>query len=1402
MTVTPSGSSWIKIPLFLRKYTQRMKLLRKRFIVTGLLLVVLVGGVYGLKLFLEQEKRLEHLVIQTVSPYIKGTFQVGRVRLGFFSAHLNGVRVKLSAQALGVSIDDIRIDFSPVKLFLSGFSAARSIGKIVLVGPTIEISIAASAVSETPQPFAATSPVQMSRYFAVQYLFVKNGTIKLKDRRGQVAILGEQLQGRMWDSGTELDFNMTGKLGAVRRNLFVSGRISWCGEQHHLSLKLDKAEIQRPIAFRDVVISSGMLTGILEFAFPDTVSFANIESNGWVRIQNGTCLIGAQKKKFKSVDLSTSISGAGITLDSLAFLYSGARFHANGSWDLSGKAPSDRIDFQCQNLLLDSLGFKAAKVFCRIVGAGSIRGTLERKRGSDISLSLNSGGVTIWRTPLLCLFAHVNFQRGQLEFDSLSLRSPAVTINGKGIIDYSREPLAYEFQGNGSFDSLGSIVPGFHGRMQFTTDLNGIGKERSGQIILQGRNIQYSGIPLGRVAMAAQIRNDSSTFFIHNEENGCKVEAGGVVRRLFTGHSSALCTLSMKVNAKSPFFMGKLEHWPRPESFAVKVFFGGWSDTFNLQSTVDIKDKKVKGGLILTCERGFSQTPLPVAWKLEPLNLLVAGVPSSCSGSGDLYQDSLTIDSLVLFDRAVVSGKFIRKAPFSASLACSYDVAVKNIAALLMKSADAVESGRVHGTMRLSGPFDKIESRGEVHVRDLKISGIGTLETDATVIGSAGAIKVLPLVIRKDGKVIATLDTLWNSPCLHCAGKFDNIDISAVFGAFFSEETKVDGRITGSFCSSEKGFPVILTASSPRISVNGRKFDSARAEAAIDTAGVRIRSLSAGDSLRSVITAKGFVPLSFLRGDQNEKDTLSAVLMAKGDLIASFHNNVSALINGSGQGLLSLSIDRLAGNWHVKEGSFVIPKGTLIFKPYLYQPVKDFSCNMAIKDSTLVNVLISGITAGKRPVRIFSTHEIPKGYNPVIIGPLDFGILQIETYRHGLDVHLPGFMEKGETGDLEPVGASPFMYFSLAGPVNNPTVHGGLLLRNLEFTYPLLEEDELRSESTSLSSNPSILSQVRWELDVKAADRKVMYFRDISGNNTRLIRLLDAYIDEGSSEFHLRGCNKDNTLKITGTIKSYHGAVYYGKTFDRNLEAGLEFVPQKKNNASSYDNWPVLWGSAEAYSDTSRFDRIKLTAVVQDPATGSISERGRMGKGRNVVFRLSSDFEEMPGASERAFYRQAGLQFTTFGGAGKMVSDFGEQNLHRIFLQRFERKLAKLVGLDVISIETSIASNYFTRFYGRQFVNQTMQMQADYLALANAGLTIGHYLLNDMFFVKASGGFLPFDTSITPQYAIGLEFQPTRYLFMNFDYGFYKRELVFEHNPRVNLQLRLPITGLRNLFDF
>jgi hypothetical protein len=318
----------------------------------------------------------------------------------------------------------------------------------------------------------------------------------------------------------------------------------------------------------------------------------------------------------------------------------------------------------------------------------------------------------------------------------------------------------------------------------------------------------------------------------------------------------------------------------------------------------------------------------------------------------------------------------------------------------------------------------------------------------------------------------------------------------------------------------------------------------------------------------------------------------------------------------------------------------------------------------------------------------------------------------------------------------------------------------------------------------------------------------------LTGKHHRIIRFVEGYIDP-STKLSVLGRDLDKTFRITGSMRSYNGTVYFGKVFDRNFDVGLEFEPHRFRPDAAYDNMPVIWGSAEALSDTTRMDRIKVTLRLQDPATGGLSERGRIAmipaKGANramgdsipnFVFGLSSDLEQVAGQSEREFYQETGLQFTTVGGAGQAVSNFGEQYLHRYLLQRLQKQVAKSLGLDVISIETSIASNYFNKFYNRQFSD--LYNQWDKLALANVGITVGRYFFHDYLFLKARGELVPLDTILRPEYSVGLEFQPARFMLMGFDYGFRQGSgdtaVVFD--PRLNLQLRIPIGGIRKSLNF
>jgi hypothetical protein len=132
----------------------------------GLCAAALASALYEVKLYLEKRKQLEALVVQAVSPYINGSFEVGAVGFGFFSAHLRSVKLFLPAQALAVTVDDIRVELSPSKLLATSFSIRRSIGNIVLVKPTIELSLApARADSPRAAPAGAdpSASVRVSR---------------------------------------------------------------------------------------------------------------------------------------------------------------------------------------------------------------------------------------------------------------------------------------------------------------------------------------------------------------------------------------------------------------------------------------------------------------------------------------------------------------------------------------------------------------------------------------------------------------------------------------------------------------------------------------------------------------------------------------------------------------------------------------------------------------------------------------------------------------------------------------------------------------------------------------------------------------------------------------------------------------------------------------------------------------------------------------------------------------------------------------------------------------------------------------------------------------------------------------------------------------------------------------
>jgi len=429
-------------------------------------------------------------------------------------------------------------------------------------------------------------------------------------------------------------------------------------------------------------------------------------------------------------------------------------------------------------------------------------------------------------------------------------------------------------------------------------------------------------------------------------------------------------------------------------------------------------------------------------------------------------------------------------------------------------------------------------------------------------------------------------------------------------------------------------------------------------------------------------------------------------------------------------------------------------------------------------------------TIGKRPIRICTVNKIPDGFESLRLGFMDFGIIQVSTPKGGVDLHIPGLMEPGNTIDVDFGPKPPVKAFTISGPVDRLRITGTWVLRSGEFTYPMLKH-----ETASSSFDP--LPYVYWDLDLKSVNRKIKYFYDASAKNRRILRLVECYIDPNST-LSIRGREKEHTLKLLGALRSSKGSVFFRKVFELNFEAGLDFTPQPLMSGNGFDNRPIIWGSAEAPSDKNRFDRTKITLVTRDSVTGALSEKGRF---YGLRFKVSSDVGETPGEPDENFLTSEGKRVaTSVEGAGELVSTIGEQYLHRFLLQNLENRLAKSLGLDVITFETSIASNYFNKIYNRQVVN--LSYDWNYLAFANVGITFGRYIFYDKVFLKWRTEMVPVETLIRPEYTMGFEFQPLNYFMMDFDYGMRQGQKSLEQNPKVYMQLRLPIESVRKYLKF
>ena len=1381
--------------------------------------------------YLEKHKNIEHLLVERLSASTGGEFSVGRVRLGFFSAYLEDVKASLSTNSYNASIRDIKIAFSLWKLIATRGNFGASISKIILISPSLEIRLsqkpaAASGPPDTLQQPAA--PPSMAgggkllpafKNFPVQYLLVRKGTVTLLTRGGTV-VVGEELAGRLWDDPAAVMAELRGTMASHKKNLFLSAAFSKTGERHRVSLRRDKAQIRRPFGVGTVDVTAGALDGVFEISFPDSVNLRTIESSGWLRISRGKCAVQGLASPLTAIGLYAAVSNATVRLDSLQCEVNGALLSAKGSWDLAAYDTSENyVTIHAAGIRAEALTMLPSPVLKNLAGTGWAEVKLGKRKNADQHwFSCSAGGVSVWGMVISSLVSCGRINESQVTVDTLNLYGHSFKVSATGLVNYEKKPAAYSFTYKASCDSLPG-VPGVHGQVTLQGTARGLGALYFADAVLGGRSLSYSGIPLGAPEIRLTTSNGKGLSFSSLQGNGGYFSIAGLIDSL--GGAKPLAAFNATLGSRllrdliaqaQPGLAAKLD------SAWAGLLFRGTATSFSARAQAGIavvshkELPRISGSFDIRLDK--SEKDRAVRWQLAQRDFSVGDSVVPMWGGGTFCSDSLCVDSMAALGNIRGAGTVRFGKAAGIDLLVRYrDVSLAALNRLLFGKRLPVQAGALSGLTRLSGPLDKIRTDSELHLRGGAVSVLSPIETDVVFQTRDTVFIVLPRVIRHHGTALVNVDTITNKNGLRFSGTFQDVDAASFVGPmlpedFMKEGHEIQGTVRGGFTSSKSGQAAEVRLHSDRLSLDTWHLDKIQASFALDAKGIVIHSFSAEDSLRAAVSASGVVPWSVIANEENDEDTLDVQARVSGDLVASLEHNASIPfylpVAGHGQGTVELSLGGTPGNIRVKKAIAEIPHGILRVKPFVPDDIKDFSLRMTLdktaagasdseaysdEDNVMEIASISTVLKGtiaRRPVEIHSTHTIPDGFEPLKLGFLDFGALLISTPKRGVDIHVPGLQEIGAPADVEFAAKAPFPEFALSGPVDRMCITGTWILRTCDITFPILDNVETR-----VKFDP--FPYINWNLDLRPGNRKVMFYYD-TGRKRNLMRLLEAYVDP-VSVLSMRGRVLSNSFRLLNFLRSSKGWVFFGRTFDRNVEIGLDFVPELLPGNQGYNNLPIIWGSAEAMSDTARFERIKVTLITRDSVTGAWSERGRF---YDIHFRVGSDIEQIPGQSEKQFAADEGKQYGSLGGAGQFVSTLGEQYLHRFLFQNLERRLAKTLGLDVINVETSIASNYFNKLYTRQFdINRW-----DYLTFANVGITLGRYILYDKVFLKAGTELVPVDTLLRPEYNVGFEFQPLQYFLMDVNYGVHMGDKSLEANPKVYLLLQLPIKDVRKLFDF
>lgn len=391
---------------------------------------------------------------------------------------------------------------------------------------------------------------------------------------------------------------------------------------------------------------------------------------------------------------------------------------------------------------------------------------------------------------------------------------------------------------------------------------------------------------------------------------------------------------------------------------------------------------------------------------------------------------------------------------------------------------------------------------------------------------------------------------------------------------------------------------------------------------------------------------------------------------------------------------------------------------------------------------------------------------------------LDFGVLALETSGEGVNLNIPGVMEKNEFGHLNLLGKTEGERFYFAGPVRHPLAYGKLQINDTRLTYPFIGSGKVRSKPTAAEE---FLSKMEWDVELYPGE-DVIYHREIPAYIDNV--LAEITVDDNSPGLHFTGIINKGTFKPIGSLLSTRGRIEY---LDQNFKVDifkLDFNQYKDMPDVSGRAWTTIRDSVGAVPKT-----IYLQLYTFDSNTG---EEKVSGDWNDFKFKLVSA-DPVEGETQEQVLAYLGY---SVGNIENKVSKVGgaitEKILIRPLLRPLEKMIENSLGVDLVRFNTNIARNLFLSNFERQtnqnsaaspFFNRLNSEDNRYLYLMSSSeVTVGKYLWQDLYLTYTGQLVSVYENTQTGfdfNHSLGVEYKLFNSMLVQFEWD---RELLGYYN--------------------